>query len=257
MTKSYFVTGTDTEVGKTFVSAAILNACKRAGYSCSAMKPIASGCEWKDGELRNADALTLMEQATVAIPYKEVNPFAFEPAIAPHIAAAQAKQQIALPDLLTHTKKFMSYEADLKLIEGAGGWRVPLSEESDFSDYAKALGLPVLLVVSIRLGCINHALLSAESIRAKGLVVAGWFANRVSAGAEGENEAQKEVTQQNIDSIAERIEAPLLATLPYFEEESFKEERFEEESFNSESDAHKIQSAADVLLANNINALFE
>lgn len=209
MSQTFFITGTSTEVGKTFISCALLDAFKKLGKRTIAMKPIASGCEWLKGHLQNSDALSLQNYATEKLAYNIINPYAFEPAIAPHIAAQQAGVEICLKDLLKHTHVFLQHDADIKLIEGAGGWLVPLNEKEDFSDYVKALDIPVILVVSIGLGCINHALLSAESIRAKGLTLAGWVAN-ISA------HASSNPNQENIECIAKRIHAPLLASIPFF-----------------------------------------
>ena len=207
MSKIYFVTGTDTEVGKTFVTSSLLRAFRRQGLSCKAMKPIASGCDEASGQLRNGDAMALMHHASVKLEYETVNPNAFAPAIAPHIAAQESGQAITVQGLVEQTHLFMQHECDISLIEGAGGWLVPLNDKESFEDYVKALSLPVILVVSIRLGCINHALLSARAIRQAGLSLAGWVAN-ISV-PDGER------VKENIDSIANWMEAPLLATIPY------------------------------------------
>lgn len=210
MNKAFFVTGTDTEVGKTFVSCALLKAFERESCSSVAMKPIASGCELIAGELRNDDALALMQYATQKLAYQEVNPYAFEPAIAPHIAAQESSQPIELNQLVKMTQDFLRHKADIKLIEGAGGWLVPLNEQDTLADYVKVLDIPVILVVSIRLGCINHALLSARAIRAAGLQLAGWVAN--VSGGNGQKVAE------NIGSIKNMIDAPLLAKIDFIAE---------------------------------------
>lgn len=215
MNKAFFVTGTDTEVGKTFVSCALLKAFERESCSSVAMKPIASGCELIAGELRNDDALALMEYATQKLPYQEVNPYAFEQAIAPHIAAQESLQPIELKKLVKLTQDFLKHKADIKLIEGAGGWLVPLNAQDTLEDYVKALDVPVILVVSIRLGCINHALLSARTIRAAGLQLAGWVAN-VSQDNFNQNDNQR--VAENIDSIKKMIDAPLLAGIDFIPE---------------------------------------
>lgn len=210
MNKAFFVTGTDTEVGKTFVSCALLKAFERESYSTVAMKPIASGCERVAGELRNEDALALMQYASQTLSYQEVNPYAFEAAIAPHIAAWESQQHIEFDKLVQLTQDFLQHKADIKLIEGAGGWYVPLNKHETLEDYVRALSIPVILVVSIRLGCINHALLSARAIRAAGLKLVGWVAN-VSQG-------KSQRVTENIDSIKNRIEAPLLAEIDFLPE---------------------------------------
>lgn len=229
MSQTFFITGTSTEVGKTFVSCAILAALEKLGKSTSAMKPIASGCDWQGKQLRNADALALQHYASQKIAYDIINPYAFEPAIAPHIAAQQAGVEIKVEDLLVKTREFLRTDAEISLIEGAGGWRVPLNEKEDLSDYVKGLNVPVILVVSVSLGCINHALLSVESIEAKGLKLAAWVANISPHAGNNPN-------QENIESIAKRIKAPLLASIPFF---------------HGENQHQNIQLAADKLIENN------
>jgi dethiobiotin synthetase len=176
--KSFFVTGTDTGVGKTLVSAAILRAAAAKGLRTLAMKPIASGCESTPDGLRNDDALALMQAMTEPLAYEQVNPVALEPAIAPHVAAARAGRQITSQRLVGFCRGLQIRPADLLLVEGAGGWRVPLNDRETYAAMPVALQMPVILVVPLRLGCINHALLTVEAIRRDGLPVAGWVANR-------------------------------------------------------------------------------
>lgn len=176
--KSFFVTGTDTGVGKTLVSAAILELAAAKGLRTLGMKPIASGCEATPDGLRNEDALALMKAMTESIAYEQVNPIALEPAIAPHVAAAQAGRQVTAERLVGFCRGLQMRPADLLLVEGAGGWRVPLNDRETYSAMPASLQMPVILVVPLRLGCINHAMLTAEAIRRDGLVVAGWVANR-------------------------------------------------------------------------------
>lgn len=164
MSAAYFITGTDTDVGKTTIAAGLLHAARLAGLSTAAGKPVASGCELGPKGLRNADALALLAQSSLPLSYAEVNPFAFEPAIAPHLAAREAGVALTVQSLLMPMRELLAKGADFTLIEGAGGWRVPLADQDNLSDLAMALGLPVILVVGVRLGCINHALLSAEAI---------------------------------------------------------------------------------------------
>ncbi len=208
-----FITGTDTDVGKTFAACALLHAAQHAGKRTCAMKPVASGCTPTDEGLRNNDALLLTHFATEKLPYAQVNPFAFQQAIAPHVAAKLANKTIEPPDLIYKAQAFLQTPADFHLIEGAGGWRVPISEQGEhhyyFSDFALELNLPVILVVAIRLGCINHALLSAEAIERSGLKLLGWLANLVEA-------ADDFVVRENIASIEKGIAAPLLATFPQY-----------------------------------------
>jgi len=209
--KGFFVTGTDTEIGKTWCSLGLIAGLQRNGYNVSAMKPIASGCELTPEGLRNEDALQLQAQASIAQPYECVNPFAFKPAIAPHIAAAQAQTAIDLTTIKTRLRELAS-GSDYTIVEGVGGWQVPLNERENVSDLALALGLPVILVVGLRLGCINHALLTAEAIRAKGCRLAGWIANSIDADMPEQ--------QDNIDSIKARIDTPLIGVVPYLAEQS-------------------------------------
>ncbi|HEX9803386.1 MAG TPA: dethiobiotin synthase [Gammaproteobacteria bacterium] len=202
----FFITGTDTEVGKTRCTLGLMAALQQQGKTVVAMKPVASGCEETPEGLRNDDALLLQAQASLALPYESVNPYAFAPAIAPHLAAAQSGVTIRMETIVD---RFMPMQglAQVVLVEGVGGWLVPLNEQENVSDLAVVLGLPVILVVGLRLGCINHALLSAESIRAAGLELAGWIANSVTPGMAA--------PEQNIQAIDQRLGAPLLGHIPY------------------------------------------
>ncbi|WP_166254162.1 dethiobiotin synthase [Marinobacter salicampi] len=175
---SLFVTGTDTGVGKTLVSAAILHAFARKGLRTLAMKPVASGCEETAEGLRNEDALMLQAAMTESLPYAQVNPIALAPAIAPHVAASQAGKQLSSARLAGFVRGLQLRPADLFLVEGAGGWRVPLNDQETYAQVPRELGLGIVLVVPLKLGCINHALLTVEAIQADGLKVAGWVANR-------------------------------------------------------------------------------
>lgn len=206
MTAAYFVTGTDTEVGKTTLSAGLLQAAKRQGLSTLGAKPVASGCEWAEGALRNSDASALMAESTLKLPYEAINPYAFEPAIAPHIAAQEAGVALTAQALLAPMRKVLAEQADFTLIEGAGGWRVPLAGQDNLSDLAIALGLPVILVVGVRLGCINHAVLTAEAIARDGLQLAGWVANIIDPGTSR--------LDANLDTLAQRLSAPCLGRVP-------------------------------------------
>jgi dethiobiotin synthetase len=158
--------------------------------------------------LRNDDAQRLQAQASVKLPYETVNPYAFEPAIAPHIAAAQSGVTISIDTITAAFHKIRS-EADITLVEGVGGWQVPLNDNENITELAHALALPVILVVGLRLGCINHALLTAGSIRAAGCTLKGWIANHV--------DPQMQVQQDNIEAIKQRIGTPLLGEIPYME----------------------------------------
>lgn len=212
MSQAYFIAGTDTDVGKTTIAAGLLHAARLQGLSTLAAKPVASGCAVTSKGLRNADALALIDQSTVQLPYERVNPFAFEPAIAPHLAAREAGVALALPALLKAMQGILAEGADFTLIEGAGGWRVPLSDHANLSDLAIALKLPVILVVGVRLGCINHALLSAEAIARDGLQLAGWVANVI--------EPRTSRLEENLASLAERLPAPCLGRVPRLKQAS-------------------------------------
>lgn len=175
---SLFVTGTDTGVGKTLVSAAILHAASRKGLRTLAMKPVASGCEETAEGLRNDDALMLQSAMTEQLPYAQVNPIALAPAIAPHVAANQVGRQLSAARLAGFVRGLQLRPADIFLVEGAGGWRVPLNDLETYAEVPRDLGLGVVLVVPLKLGCINHALLTVEAIKADGLTIKGWVANR-------------------------------------------------------------------------------
>ena len=170
-----FVTGTDTGVGKTYVSCALLHAAQAQGLRVCGFKPVASGCERTSEGLRNEDALALQAAADTQESYAVINPYAFEPAIAPHLAARQAGVQVSL-DRLNQAHAQLAARYERVMVEGAGGWQVPLNDSTSFADWVAERQWPVLLVVGMRLGCINHALLSAESI-ARRTRLLGWFAN--------------------------------------------------------------------------------
>jgi len=206
MSQAYFIAGTDTDVGKTTIAAGLLHAARLQGLSTLGAKPVASGCSATAKGLRNADALALIDESSVKLAYEKVNPFAFEPAIAPHVAAREAGVALEVPALLKAMRHVLDQDADFTLVEGAGGWRVPLSDHANLSDLAIALKLPVILVVGVRLGCINHALLSAEAIARDGLQLAGWVANII--------EPRTARLEENLASLAERLPAPCLGRVP-------------------------------------------
>jgi len=208
-TRGIFVTGTDTEVGKTFASIALLNMLKRQGVCTAAMKPVASGAKKINGKYVNDDALQLQQAVSIDAPYAQVNPYVFPEAIAPHIAAAQAGVEI---DFETIKQPFQALKerSDFILVEGVGGWLAPLNRQQTVADLALDMELPVLLVVGLRLGCINHALLSVNAIEQSGAKLLGWIANKAQGGYSRVNE--------NIEAIAQRVDAPLLATLDYLED---------------------------------------
>ena len=204
--RGVFVTGTDTGVGKTWVSLGLIAALKSEGLEVTAMKPISAGCESTAEGLRNEDALMLQREASAARPYDMINPIALEPAIAPHIAAAEAGVPIDL-DRIEIAYSGLAADADVCVVEGAGGWLVPLGTQVTFADLVARLNLPVLLVVGIRLGCLNHALLTVESIRRRNLPLIGWVANRLSPDTLR--------AAENIESLETRIPAPRIATVEF------------------------------------------
>ena len=204
--QTIFVTGTDTEIGKTYVSTMLIRAMVSRGLRVVGMKPVASGCVRTPQGLRNDDAVQLMAAANVEAPYEQVNPYTFEPAIAPHIAAGEAGVKIRLDEILKQHKS-LSTQADWVVVEGVGGWQVPLGDGFTVADLAAGLGGAVVLVVGIRLGCINHALLSVESIVRRGLTLSGWIANLCDGGGER--------IQENIDTLTRMIEQPLIAEIPH------------------------------------------
>lgn len=212
--KTYFVTGTDTDAGKTFSSCALLHAANNLGFKTLAHKPVAAGCEQTEAGLRNSDAVSLMAAMSEFEEYEMVNPIALEPAIAPHIAAQEAGSQLSVSRSAGFARGIMMARADLLLIEGAGGWRVPLNSRETLADLAKNLKQPVILVVGMKLGCINHALLTAEAIKADGLEIAGWIANKI--------DPDMNRYQENLATLAQLIQAPLLAEIPYMENSDWK-----------------------------------
>jgi len=208
MSRGFFITGTDTEIGKTTATLALMRAFKQQGYRVAAMKPVAAGCQVTEQGLRNNDALQLIQEASQTIAYEWVNPFAYQPPIAPHIAAAQIGRPIII-DTILNTYEQIASQADIVLVEGIGGWAVPINERKTMADVAKALSLPVILVAGIRLGCLNHTLLAYESIVNKGCIMSGWIANML-----GENNP---IAEQNISYLRQALPVPFLGTLPYLD----------------------------------------
>lgn len=204
MSKAWFVTGTDTEVGKTAISCALLAAASAQGLSTAAVKPVAAGC---DEQGHNDDALQLMAAMSKTLDYEQVNPIALGPAIAPHIAAAQEGRRMQASRLAGLCRGVLVGGADFTLVEGAGGWRVPIGPRETLADVAGQLQLGVILVVGMRLGCINHALLTAEAIRADGLQLAGWVANQP-----GE---RMSCHDENLDTLRNLLPAPMLGEVPH------------------------------------------
>ncbi|PRY71961.1 dethiobiotin synthase [Halomonas ventosae] len=211
---AYFITGTDTDAGKTLVTSGLLALARRRGLTTLGLKPVASGCEATLEGLRNADALALQAQCHPAVDYVTVNPVAFAPAIAPHLAARRAGIRLALDDLVDQARPLLAEQRDLTLVEGAGGWRVPLNEHEDLSGLAVQLGLPVLLVVGLRLGCISHARLTGEAIRADGLRLAGWVGSLVEPELSFDAAADDTLYRDNLATLAATLPAPCLGVVP-------------------------------------------
>jgi dethiobiotin synthetase len=207
MAKTYFVTGTDTDVGKTVVACGLLKSFANEGLTTAAVKPVAAGCDSTAEGLRNGDALALMSVVTQTLPYGQVNPIALAPAIAPHIAASQVNKRLSVARLAGFCRGVSMAKVDRVLIEGAGGWRVPLNERETLADLPKELNIPVILVVGMKLGCINHAILTTEAIRNDGCELAGWVANVVD----------KDMAElaANFASLQSYIPAPCLGLVPF------------------------------------------
>lgn len=204
---AYFISGTDTDAGKTLIASGLLALARRHGLTTQGLKPVASGCEQTPDGLRNRDALTLQAESQPPLPYAEVNPFAYAPAIAPHLAAQQAESRLSLALLAERLTPRLAEGRDLTLIEGAGGWRVPLNADEDLADLARWLALPAILVVGVRLGAINHARLTLEAMRRDGVHVAGWVANRL--------EPHMDAAADNLSALTHYLDAPCLGQVPY------------------------------------------
>jgi len=202
----YFITGTDTGVGKTTISVALIRQLAQAGHRVVGLKPVASGCRMTAQGLRNEDAERLHAASSIDIPYATINPYAFEPAIAPHLAAREAGIRIEL-ERIVDCYETLATTSDRVVVEGVGGWRVPLGRVITTEHMAKSLNLPVILVVGMRLGCLNHALLTADAIQASGLPLAGWIANHL--------DPEMERVQDNVDTLTDRFSAPVLGSVPY------------------------------------------
>ena len=206
---AYFVTGTDTEVGKTWVTLGLMSALQAKGLSVAGMKPIASGCSVTESGLRNDDAVKIRKQASYEAVYDDINPYSYEPPIAPHVAAKQIGETIQL-HIIDASYRRLSERVDAIVVEGIGGWRVPFGKGLQTKDLVKHLQIPVILVVGLRLGCINHALLSAEAIAADGVQLMGWVSNHI--------DPSYIEAQETLEQLSEAIPAPLLGKIPHLSE---------------------------------------
>lgn len=201
--QAFLITGTDTEVGKTLVSCALLRLARRQGYTAVGMKPIAAGVG-DSGD--NEDVEQLMAASGIAVDRTTLNPYCFREPIAPHIAADKEHRAIH-PEIILEAFRRLTAQADIVIVEGVGGFRVPLGDDYDTADLAVELNVPVILVVGLRLGCLNHALLTAEAIRARGLSLVGWIANCVDPSMTH--------WRENLQALETRLPCPLLGTLPH------------------------------------------
>ena len=204
--QNLFVTGTDTGVGKTLVATALVRRLREHGLRVAGMKPVASGCERTPDGLRNEDALGLQRESSGEWPYAIVNPYAFEPAIAPHVAAAEAGVRIDFETIAASYRQLAAV-SDRVVVEGAGGWLVPLAGRATIADLAAHLGLDVVLVVGLRLGCLNHAFLTADAIASRGLRLVGWVANTLDPAYER--------WQANLETLDAHLLAPRLGLVPH------------------------------------------
>ena len=204
--RGYFVTGTDTSVGKTLITAGFLQAVANLGQRTLGLKPVAAG--WVDSQQVNRDVLDIQAAASVHLATESINPVSLASAIAPHIAAEEAGLHIDVAELVRHCRQVCRDEdPEFVAVEGAGGWRVPLNHQETMVDFCVGLGFPVIVVVGMRLGCLNHALLTVESIHAAGLQVAGWVANHI--------DPEMPASAANLATLTARISAPLLGNVPY------------------------------------------
>ena len=203
--RAWFVAGTDTEIGKTLVASALTHACAARGWRTAAMKPVAAGADLRGGELHNDDVARLAVADSAALPRSWTTPYLLREAAAPHVAAALEGVQFDPAHLLACYRR-VANAADAVVVEGVGGFRVPLTDGFDTADMAQVFALPVVLVVGMRLGCISHALLTAEAIAARGLPLAGWVANTLDAAMPH--------LDANIAALAARLPAPLLGRVP-------------------------------------------
>lgn len=212
MNAGYFITGTDTNIGKTWSAVALMRALQLRGQIVNGMKPVAAGCEWMQGGWKNQDALLLQQYSSGAFDYRKINPYAFKKPVSPHIACGAVAVDI---DVILADFRYLQSFSDLVLVEGAGGWFSPLSKSWDNAYLARALQLPVILVVGLRLGCINHARLTYQAVKQSGLQVAGWLAVKVDVNMQS--------CQANLDYLHACIDAPCWGVLPNMPNADFKE----------------------------------
>ncbi len=212
MKRTYFITGTDTNVGKTSATLALMTYFKQQNLSVVGMKPVASGCEKIDGEWRNSDALAIQKMGSQFVDYSLLNPYAYELPISPHLTGKE--NPVDLEKIFANFQTLQNL-ADVVVVEGAGGWYAPLNDNETIADLARKLNVPIILVVAIKLGCINHALLTVEAIQHSGLNCAGWIAVC--------NAANFFCVDLTIESLVARLKIPLLGVFPYSEQADFED----------------------------------
>lgn len=203
--RGLFITGTDTGVGKTQVTLGLMSCLHQQALKVAGMKPVASGCYHTEHGLQNADAIAIQQLCSISLPYRDINPYALEPAIAPHIAAEEAGRSISMATIAGAYQR-ISHQVDWCLVEGVGGWLVPIDHHHTMAELVEYLSLPVVLVVGLRLGCLNHALLSVESIKRRNVRLIGWVANQIDPAMAR--------ADRNITALRDRIDAPLIGAIP-------------------------------------------
>lgn len=211
MSQRVFITGTDTHVGKTHISCGLLQQLAMQGYSTLGLKPLSSGCEITAEGLRNEDALQLQAAANIKCSYEQINPMAFEPAIAPHIAAEQQGMQLTISDLIQQCQPGLNQDVDYTIIEGVGGWLMPLNNTETMADFAVQVSDAVILVVGIQLGCLNHTLLTWQAMQQTSLPCLGWVANCL--------QPDTECVDENIVMLKQRLPIPCLGLVDYGQSE--------------------------------------
>ncbi len=210
--KVLFITGTDTDIGKTLIATGLLEAANKQGKRTASIKPVAAGCSDTGEGPQNEDALMLQAAASTKLSYQQVNPVALDEPMAPHIAAKEQGKQLSANRLTGFCRGITLLPVDLVVIEGAGGWRVPLNNRESMAEIPKQLNAEVVLVVGLKLGCINHALLTAQAIRSDGLKIAGWVANTI--------DEDMLRLDENIDTLKQLIDEPCLGVIPRLAEKS-------------------------------------
>lgn len=214
MRAGFFITGTDTGCGKTEITLGLMHRWQQTGKVVLGMKPIASGAVQTPVGLRNEDALCIQRQCSLEVPYQQLNPFVYVPPIAPHLAAEEAGRHIDATEIRENFEQLAAI-SDMVIVEGAGGWRVPIGSDMTIPDLVRMLNLPVILVVGMRLGCINHAILTAESIQHAGLILHGWIANHIDPDMQAQ--------QGNLKTLNKWLSAPCLGNVPYLEQPAPKQ----------------------------------